>query len=237
MPLRKTLPLALAATLACAALPLNAAHAGDTAVFRDVLKPDGKERTLAEKYADADACGAVGPNRAVPFMPPYEKCMKGRGWVLDHYTTDEKAPTPGDRATHYVDVKGDGNNQSRDDDAMQADTRACRATAKTDKALDACLADRGWQKTLTQYGPPLPRTRVVSTPSRSSPWGWSSGSSGSSDTSRDDEIHRNDAWNQQNQLNSDVQNQSIQSVNDQQAADAVQQQVDQNLANMPTFGQ
>jgi hypothetical protein len=237
MPIRQALPLALAATLACAALPLNAAHANDGATFRDVLKPGGKERTSAQKLADGDACGTTGPTHTIPFMPTFEKCMNGKGWVLDHYTTADPRPAPGDTNTHYVDVKGDGNNNDRGDAGLQVDTRACQKTAKTDKAVNACLADHGWQIMLTQHGPALPRPRVVSTPPSQSPWGWSSGSSGSSDTSRDDEIHRDDAWNQQNQLNSDIQNQSNQSVNDQQAADAVQQQVDNNLANQPTFGQ
>ena len=46
MSVRQTLPYILAATLACAVLTLNTAHANDTAVFRDVLKPGGKERSL-----------------------------------------------------------------------------------------------------------------------------------------------------------------------------------------------
>ena len=73
--------------LACAVLTLNTAHANDTAVFRDVLKPGGKERSLAQKYADGYACGATGANRTVPFMPTFEKCMSRKGWVLDHYTS------------------------------------------------------------------------------------------------------------------------------------------------------
>jgi hypothetical protein len=84
MSVRQTLPYILAATLACAVLTLNTAHANDTAVFRDVLKPGGKERSLAQKYADGYACGATGANRTVPFMPTFEKCMSRKGWVLDH---------------------------------------------------------------------------------------------------------------------------------------------------------
>jgi hypothetical protein len=87
---------------------------------------------------------------------------------------------------------------------------------------------------LTKYGPPLPhRHAVASAPQSSWGWSWSSGSSDSSSTERDDEIHRTDALNQMMQQNSDIINQSIQSANDMNAAAAVQQQVDQNLANMP----
>src|SRR5262249_41513655 len=114
-------------------------------------------------------------------------------------------------------------------------SRRWESTAKPAGAETPCFADRGWKIMLTQYGPPPPRPRVAVTHQPSwSPWS----SSGSSDTSaRDDEIRRNDAINQQNQINSDVMNQSIQSVNDQQAPDARQQQGDQNLGNQPTFGQ
>ena len=239
MSIRQALPLALAATLACAALPLSAAHADDGATFRDVLKPGGKERTSAEKIADGVACGTVGPSRTIPFMPTFEKCMNAKGWVLDHYTTQAARPAPGDTTTHYVDVKGDGNNVSRDDAALQVDTRACRATAKTGKVVSACLADHGWQVMLTQHGPPLPRTRVVAAPPSNPSWSTWGTTWGSSDTSsddsvrRDDEQRRNDDFNRMMQSNSDSNNATIQSVNDQQAADAVQQQVDQNLANMP----
>ena len=73
MSVRQTLPYILAATLACAVLTLNTAHANDTAVFRDVLKLGGKERRCAQKYADGYACGATGANRTVPFMCPHSR--------------------------------------------------------------------------------------------------------------------------------------------------------------------
>jgi hypothetical protein len=240
MPIRQTLPLALAATLVCAALPLSAARADDGVTFRDVLKPGGQERTKAQKLADGDACGTYGPTHTIPFMPVFEKCMNAKGWVLDHYTTNDPRPAAGDTNTHYVDIKGDGRDHERGNAALQVDTRTCKATAKTDKAVNACLADHGWQIMLTQHGPPLPRTRVVSTPPSQPSWGWSSGSPDtSSDDSirRDEEIRRNDESNRQIQQSVDTINQAIQSANDQAAAAALQVQIDNNIANMPTFGQ
>jgi len=239
MSIRRTLPCTLAAALACAALTLNAAYAIDHVTFRDVLKPGGKERTKAEKLADGDACGTTGPNHILPFFPAFEKCMNAKGYVLDHFSTDQARPAAGNTTTHYVDVKGDGNDHERGDAALQADGRICDATVKTAQGVIACMADHGWQHTMTQYGPSLPRPRVAAAPQPS----WSSWSSGSSDTSvddsirRDDEIRRNEAINLQNQLNSDIINQSIQSANDMNAAAALQVQIDNNLANMPTFGQ
>jgi hypothetical protein len=231
MSMLRTLPTILAATLACGALTLNAAHADDGATFRDVLKPGGKERSSAQKLADGDACGTTGPHHTIPFMPTFEKCMNGRGYVLDHYTSND-VPAAGDRAEHYVDIKGDGHDHERGNAALQVDTRACRATGRRD--INACLADRGWKYMLTKYGPPLPRRHAVaSAPQPSWGWSWSSGSSDSSSTQRDDDIRRIDESNRMMQQNSDIINQSIQSTNDMNAAAAVQQQVDQNLANMP----
>jgi hypothetical protein len=240
MPIRQSILYSVAATLACAALTLNAAQANDHAIFKDVRKPGGRERTVAEKFADGEACGAIGPSHNVPFMPAFEKCMNGKGWALDHYTTNEARPAPGGTTTHYVDVKGDGNDHERGDAVLQVDTRACQMTAKTDKALGACLADHGWKYTMTQYGPPLPRPRVAATPQPS----WSSwSSSGSPDTSVDDELRRDDERRRNDQSNRDIQaasdaiNQAIQQTNEMNAAAAEQIQIQNSIANMPVFGQ
>jgi hypothetical protein len=69
MSVRQTLPYILAATLACAVLTLNTAHANDTAVFRDVLKPGGKERSLAQKYADGYVAGPPARTAPSPSCP------------------------------------------------------------------------------------------------------------------------------------------------------------------------
>jgi hypothetical protein len=230
MPMLRTLPTILAATLACGVLTLNTAHADDGVTFRDVLKPGGKARSSAEKLADGDACGTTGPHHTISFMPAFEKCMNGKGWVLDHYTSNE-IPAAGDKTDHYVDIKGDGHDHERGNAALQADTRTCRATAR--KNVDACLADHGWKYMLTKYGPTLPHRRIVASAPQPSWWSWSSGSSDSSSTERDDDIRRTDESNRMMQQNSDAMNASIQATNDMNAAAAVQQQVDQNLANMP----
>jgi hypothetical protein len=229
MPVRRTLPFTFAAALGFTALALNAAQANDIAVFRDVLKPDGKARSLAQKYADGSACGATGPHRTVPFMPTFEKCMNRRGWVLDHYTSNE-IPAPGGKTMHYVDIKGDGYEHERGDAALQADTRTCKRTAA--KNVEACLADRGWKYTLTKYGPPLPRRHVVTTSQRPSSW-WSWSADSPSSTNLDDDMRRIDEANRMTQANSDAMNAAIQQSNDMNAAAAAQMQLDQNLANMP----
>jgi hypothetical protein len=226
---RQMLPYTLAAGIACAVVTLNTAHANDTAVFRDALKPHGKERSLAQKYADGYACGATGPNRTVPFMPSFEKCMSGKGWVLDHYASNE-IPAPGGTTVHYVDIKGDGHDHERGDAALQADTRACKATAG--KNIEACLANHGWKYTLTKYGQPLARSHIIVSSPRSSSW-WSSSSGSPSSNNLDDDIRHIDEMNRTIQAASDAINAGIQATNDMNAAAAQQMQLDQNLANMP----
>jgi hypothetical protein len=79
-----------AATLAV--LSISAAQANDTVSFRDVLKPNGHERTKSQKFADARACGASGRAHTIrTTMPVFEKCMGAKGWVLDHYTPDRRS--------------------------------------------------------------------------------------------------------------------------------------------------
>jgi hypothetical protein len=223
MLVRKKLPCTVAAALACAIFTLNAAHANDGVTFRDALNPDGKARSSAQKIADGVACGTIGRTHTIPFMPTFEKCMNGKGWVLDHYTSND-VPAPGDRTTHYVDIRGDNRGIGRGNAALQADTRACRASRGP--SIDACLAERGWKVMLTKYGAPLPRSRVASSPA----WSWSSPSSS---TERDDDQRRTDEFNRTTQQNSDSNNATIQATNDANAAAATQAQVDQNLANMP----
>jgi hypothetical protein len=228
MSIRRTLPHSLAVAFACTVLVLNAAHANDGVAFRDALKPNGRERSVAQKFADGYACGATGPNRTVPFMPAFEKCMNGKGWVLDHYTSN-KIPAPGRTTDHYVDIKGDGHDHERGDAALQADTRACKAAAG--KNIEACLADRGWKYTLTKFGPPVRRGRLVASSPRPSSWSWSSGSSTSSNL--DDDVRHIDEMNRTIQADSDALNAGIRATNDMNAAAAQQMQLDQSLANMP----
>jgi hypothetical protein len=225
----QTAPLAAANSWTLASrTSFDAAQAYDAAVFRDVLNPNGKARSVAQEHADGYACGAAGPSRTVPFMPTFEKCMNRKGWALDHYTSND-IPAPGGTTVHYVDIRGDGHGHERGDAALQADTRACNAGGK---AIGACLADHGWKYTLTKYGPPLPRARVVASAPQSRLWSsWSSGSSSSS--TLDDDIRRIDEFNRTMQANSDAMNAAIQSSNDMNAAAAQQNLIDQNLANMP----
>jgi hypothetical protein len=142
---------ALAATALCAALSVSAAQADNKVTFRDALKPDGKERSKAEKIADGDACGASGAAHTINVtMPVFEKCMNAKGWVLDHYSGDPAVKVEG-TLTSYTDTRGDADGHPRENAAFKADERACKAHHSGN--IDKCLADSGWERILTQHGP------------------------------------------------------------------------------------
>lgn len=64
--------------------------AADTYVFRDTLRPNGHNRTMAAKAADGRSCGAT---RKSMFADPsaFQQCMQSRGWTLDHIVPDRPA--------------------------------------------------------------------------------------------------------------------------------------------------
>ena len=68
---------------------LPAAHA-DTWVFRDTLRPNGHERSMAAKRADGAKFGADRGGRSFSDAqaPNMQQCMSARGWALDHVIPD-----------------------------------------------------------------------------------------------------------------------------------------------------
>jgi hypothetical protein len=68
---------------------LNVAHA-DTWVMRDTLRPNGHERSMAAKRADARKCGAAQGGKSFndATAPNMQQCMLARGWALDHVIPD-----------------------------------------------------------------------------------------------------------------------------------------------------
>ncbi len=64
---------------------LSAAQA-DTWVFRDTLRPNGHDRSMAAKRADGRRCGAS--HNMFTAGATFEQCMLTRGWALDHVIPD-----------------------------------------------------------------------------------------------------------------------------------------------------
>jgi hypothetical protein len=71
---------------------LNAANA-DTWVFKDMLRPNGHDRSVAAKRADGRKCGALPGGRSFndADAPNMKQCMFARGWTLDHVIPDSRS--------------------------------------------------------------------------------------------------------------------------------------------------
>jgi len=81
---RTMIARALSTTLLLVGM-LRAAHA-DTWVFRDTLRPNGHDRSMAAKRTDGRKCGASRSGRSFSdaAAPNMRECMFVRGWALDH---------------------------------------------------------------------------------------------------------------------------------------------------------
>ena len=152
---------AIAAAAVGTALSIGAAQANAKVTFRDVLKPNGHERSKVEQRADGVACGTAGPTHELTTtLPVFEKCMRAKGWVLSHYTPDGSAPVGG-TLTSYADTRGDAAGHPRGTHELHADTRGCKASGVVN--INRCLADNGWRRMATQHGPAA-RRRVYQKP-------------------------------------------------------------------------
>ena len=95
---RTMIATALSTTLFLAGM-LRAAHA-DTWVFRDTLRPNGHDRSMATKRADGP-CGASHSGRSfsATSAPNLRACMYVRGWALDHIIPDPPSARAASPAT------------------------------------------------------------------------------------------------------------------------------------------
>jgi hypothetical protein len=213
-----TLRHTLAAAALSAASLVGAAQANDQAHFRDILKPHGQERSASQKLADGQACGAAADHEIQVIMPVFEKCMRRKGWALDHIAPDPARRVEG-TVQNFTDTRGNGHGRPRDDAALQSDTGVCQArTGDAEPAFTRCMAGRGWRFLYAQYAPPR---RSWSTAHASSP----------SSTDIDDEMRRIDQSNQTMQsVNESAYEASIQSSND--MTTAAQQQMQDAISNM-----
>jgi hypothetical protein len=68
---------------------LNAARA-DTWVFRDTLRPNGHDRSMAAKRADGRKCGLTRQNMFGD-GDAFVRCMQTYGWALNHVVPDQSS--------------------------------------------------------------------------------------------------------------------------------------------------
>jgi len=188
-----TIRYTIAAAAFCAVLSAGAAHA-DSAVFVDVLKPNGHARSKAAKLTDGRACGVSADHTIRVIMPVFEACMRRKGWAFDHYRPDPSSRPRHGTNLNYTDTRGDENAHPRGNAALQADTRACGAGHGDEESprFKQCMSAHGWQFIYAQRAP---RSHLAAPAegSWSMPWGSSSSSSSNDDQARrDDEARRND---------------------------------------------
>jgi hypothetical protein len=218
----------VAAAAVGTALCVGAAHASDTAVFRDILKPNGHTRAKSVKFADARACGLSADRGIRVIMPVFEKCLRAKGWVLDHYQPDPSARPRSGTVVAYTDTRGDANAHPRGDAALQAATGACKASSRDQQSAHfrQCMTANGWRYKYAQHAPRQNRPAQE---------GWSASSPSYSSTVDDDVRHNEDAA-AATQAASDAINASNAAVAAQQAADQMQQN---NIINQtaPAFPQ
>ena len=69
------------------------AASADMEGFRDILRPHGVERSLAQKFADGRRCGSTA-NNTFTNAAAFQKCMRARGWALDHAVPDAPPSAP-----------------------------------------------------------------------------------------------------------------------------------------------
>jgi len=72
-----------AATLCAATLAGANAALADVSVYRDVLRPNGQERTQAQKDADFAACGYMKGTYVNDYWADrIDHCMRAHGWAI-----------------------------------------------------------------------------------------------------------------------------------------------------------
>jgi hypothetical protein len=227
--IQRTMLRMVAAAAVGTALCVGAAHASDTAVFRDVLKPNGHTRAKSVKFADARACGLSADRGIRVIMPVFEQCLRAKGWALDHYQPDPSARPRSGTVVAYTDTRGDADAHPRGDAALQAATGACKARSRDQQSAHfrQCMGANGWQYKYAQHAPRQNRPAPQQ--------GWSASSPSYSATIDDDVRHNEDAA-AATQAASDAINASNAAVAAQQAADQLQQN---NIINQtaPAFPQ
>jgi hypothetical protein len=108
----KTIATIIGAVLWCTCT-VQVAQA-DTWIFKDVLRPNGHERSMKAKFADAHRCGAVGDQFSDDVLPNMQQCMWEHGWRLDHIVRD---PSP--RYAHARSFPHSNNGWNEDDEELR----------------------------------------------------------------------------------------------------------------------
>jgi hypothetical protein len=153
---------AMLAVFALSQMP--GASADETTVYRDIRKPNGQQRSMAEKQADFAACGHPVSVDNHDF-PKFRACMRTHGWVIDHVIPD---PSAGFVQNSYQ-RRGIGNyiyddvrrphGSPRGNDEEHADAYVCDRGNNDNigtPPFDACMRSHGWRLSKFIPTPPSP---------------------------------------------------------------------------------
>ncbi len=95
----------IATAILCAAVLAGANGAlADTRTYKDVLRPNGHERSTAQKFADYRTCGYRRGTRVNDYaLVPIDGCMRAHGWALDRVVADQwdRSPQVGAPSPEY----------------------------------------------------------------------------------------------------------------------------------------
>lgn len=129
--MKRTITATILGTILILGRMLNLAHA-DTWVFRDTLRPNGHDRTMAAKRADGRKCGSS--HNSFKDGSPFQHCMLSYGWVLDHIVPD----SPSVHAPRFVSHDTAPLNNSSNDDwvARQRDQDNTQQMINNQQMLD-----------------------------------------------------------------------------------------------------
>jgi len=125
---------------------LQAAQA-ETHIYRDVLRPGGVARSLAQKVADSRLCGAAADG-SFTNVPAFESCMRAHGWVRTAVKPDA-SDTDGDS---WDDMRPYG--RERGNAELQEDSLRCNPSrAPLTASVKKCMLRLGWRFAFSLYRP------------------------------------------------------------------------------------
>ena len=117
---------------------LQAAQA-ETHIYKDVLRPGGVARSLAQKVADSRLCGAAADG-SFTNVPAFESCMRAHGWVRTAVKPDA-SDTDGDS---WDDMRPYG--RERGNAELQEDSLRCNPSrAPLTASVKKCMLRLGWR--------------------------------------------------------------------------------------------
>jgi hypothetical protein len=136
-----------------------AAAQADTFVFRDVLKPGGKARSMAAKQADGRKCGATNGFFPTRDTAQFTACMSALGWTIAKIKrsppSEENKADPADTTVvHFDDQRRKADGHWRGNGALQSDTRRCSGYGARDYESHGfihCMASAGWRHESTHH--------------------------------------------------------------------------------------